>query len=178
VISAREIADTVTRNRSKRTIVDLAERMVHEGIDFEDFFDEVDALPGPLRWYMTWTLSHYVERVGQIGPRDQRRIWQALVDSESPGMRRDLWRALSFVDVDEDIAGHVFEAAIETITASRQATAARAHAMYVARNIARPHAELRRELTLVLEGLSRHESAAIRNRKQSIMREFAPVRRE
>lgn len=172
MIPARDIAILVTRDRSKEKIADLANRMVKRGIDFDEFFDVVDSLDRQVRWYMTWTLSHYVERVRNIGCSAQRRMWMALQSSEDPSMRRDLWRAFSFVDIDEDIAGDVFEAAIETIVSPREPIAARAHAMYVARNIARPYVELRRELTLVLEGLGRKESAAIQTRKKSIIREF------
>ena len=81
-------------------------------------------------------------------------------------------RALSFIEIDDDIAGEVFDAAIEITASPRQPIAVRAHAIFTARNIALPYAELRRELRLTLEATGREESPGIRARSRNVLREL------
>jgi hypothetical protein len=175
VLSPTTIADTLAA-RVARTVVDrLAKRMVKEGIDIGAYLDEVGRRPLPVKWHMTWFLSHYVKRIREVEPKDQSLIRETLVHSDNKSVSRDLWRALSFVDLDEDIAGGVFDAATRLITESKEPIGLRAHAMYVARNIARPYPELRSELLLVLEGLRKDEGAAIRTRSRSSHKELSTV---
>ena len=173
LITPEDIVRMLTRGRTKGTVDRLADRMVTAGVDLAAFFREVDRQPSPLKWHLTWVLSHYVERLGALGPRDQRRIWDALGASPDDSVRRDLWRALSFVtDIDDDIAGAVFDTAVRVVTSSKEPIAIRAHAMFAARNVALPYPELRRELRLVLEALTRDESAAVRARSRNVVREL------
>lgn len=172
MLSPADIADRLISNRTKPGIARLAESIMREGLDIEAYIDEVQKRPLPVRWHMTWLLSHYVERKGSISPQDQLRLWTLLSECGNRSMARDLWRALSFIELDDEIAGDVFDAAVAIIPAPAQPVALRAHAMYAARNIARPWAELRRELILVIEDLPPDESAAIRTRSKAILREF------
>ena len=171
-LSPPELADSLASDRTKRNVERWAGLMAREGIDFEAFFDEMRRRKLPVKWYMTWMLSRFVERNRPGGARAQRLIWQMLGDCENASMRRELWRALSFIEIDDDIAGEVFDAAIEITASPRQPIAVRAHAIFTARNIALPYAELRRELRLTLETTGREESPGIRARSRNVLREL------
>ncbi len=171
-VSPAAIAESLALDRSKRNIARWARLMARRGVDFDAFFDELQERKRPTRWQMTWLLSHYVERNRRDGARAEHRIWQSLTDCNDPGMRRELWRALSFIDVDEDLAGDVFDRAISVIRSPAEPIAVRAHAMFAARNVARPHAPLRRELRLVLEAALAEDSPAIRARSRNVLEEL------
>ena len=171
-VSPADIADSLAGDRTKRNVERWARVMARRGVDFDAFFDELSRRQPPLRWQMTWLLSHYVARNRRDGTRAERRIWKTLTDCGDPGMRRELWRALSFIDVDEDLAGDVFDAAIAVVRSSAEPIAVRAHAMFAARNIARPHPPLRRELRLVLEAALAEDSPAIRARSRNVLDEL------
>ena len=171
-LSPRELADSLASDRTTPNVARWAGLVAREGIDFEGFFDEMRRRKLPVKWYMTWMLSRSVERNRPDGARAQRLIWQMLADCENASMQRELWRALSFVEIDDDIAGEVFDAAIEIAASPRQPIAVRVHAISTARNIALPYAELRRELRLTLEATGREESPGIRARSRNVLREL------
>jgi len=173
ILSAATIADRLARGRTRALMNRLADRMARDGVDVPAFLAEVDIRRFPLKWHLTWLFSHYVERVRRLPAGDQEAVWRHLTDCDHPGIRRDLWRALSFLEtIDEDIAGDVFDHAIEIVRSSKEPIAMRAHAMFAARNIALPYEELRSELGLVLETLRRDESAAVRARSKNMLKEL------
>lgn len=88
----------------------------------------------------------------------------------SVAIRRNVVRLLQDVDVPKGIAGEVFSDCLERIVDPREAIATRAFAIRAAARIAESHAELRRELSLVLkEVLMQPTTPALRNRARKYL---------
>ena len=173
MISAAEIAKELTENRSKQRVNKLVTRIEKEGIDFKEFFEEVDQQSHPTRWYMTWLLTHFVESNPEIGTEQQVLIWNLLKDCTNQSMLRDLWRCMSHIEVNDDISGEVYERAIKTFSSQKQAIAVRGHSLECACNIAKPYPELRDELTMLMRVLLNDESAGIRSKAKNWIKAFS-----
>jgi hypothetical protein len=129
--------------------------MESEGLDFQLFFLEVNRQSLPVKWHMTWLLNHFVEQNPAIGNSNQQLIWEELKLTENPSIQRDLWRMLSFLNIDESHSGEIYDQALALIRSQKFAIAIRVHAMTVAQKIALPYAELRQELIPTISGRKR-----------------------
>lgn len=170
MISPRKIAESLTLDRSKANINKLIASIEKEGLDFNAFFQELKNHPLPTRWYMTWFLTHYAEKnPGEAQPQ-QKLIWDYLKTCDNESMQRDLWRTLSLIKIDDEIAGEVYEYALKTLTSSTKPIAVRAHAMFCAANVAQPYNELKKELMIVLSDFNQERSAGLRARAKNLMK--------
>ena len=83
-------------------------------------------------------------------------------------MQRDLWRAFTFITIDEDLEGEVYDSAVKTTSNAALPIAPRAHAMLCAVNIAMHYPELSEEMLLVLSSFPQEESPGLRNRAKNL----------
>ena len=164
----RALADILEVDRSKQRISELILQLEKEGFAFGEFFEVLPTIKLPVRWYLCWMLTHYVERNPDHGTTHQNLIWETLKACNNDSMRRDLWRTLTFIQISEDLSGEIYDKALSTITSQNYPIAVRAHAMYVAGNIAKPYPELRNELLLILKDFDQEESAGIRSRARNL----------
>lgn len=172
MIAAREIAESLLEDRTKKNVNRLLDRMDVIGVDLYDFLDEVDARPMPVKWYLTWTLTHYFERNPIQDLTLQKALWERTIQNDNPSIDRDYWRAWSFINVNEEIAGEIYESAVVKIMSSKVALAVRAHAMLCAYRIAEPYPELCSELLSILEGLKQDEAPAICSRSRNLSKKL------
>ena len=110
----REIADILAFDRSKKSVNQLILKLEKDGFDFHDFFEVLPSIEFPTRWYMTWMLTHYVERNKEEGTAHQGLIWNVLTQCDNQSMLRDLWRTMSLIEVNEELAVEVYDAATKT----------------------------------------------------------------
>jgi hypothetical protein len=165
-----DIADVLTDDRSKNTVNKLIEIVSKTGLDFNAFFQELENHPLPTKWYMTWFLTHYTEKNPSEAQPQQKLIWEYLKTCNNESMQRDLWRTISFIKIDDEIAGEVYEYALKTFTISTKPIAVRAHAMLCAANVAQPYDELKKELMIVLSDFNLERSAGLRARAKNLMK--------
>jgi len=175
VIDPQEIVEALQQDRSKQAVARLVDRMAREHFNLEDYLALVKKSPSPLNWLMTWTLNHYYEAFPHLPSRQQKLIWTFLQETKHDGIKRDLWRILSCVSLDEDLAGEVFESSLRHIPSQHHPIAVRAHAMKTALNIAQSYPELGQELKLVFELLKDEDSAGIRARAKNYLKEIKKI---
>jgi hypothetical protein len=171
-MSPKEISEILTFDRSKISVDRLILKLEKDGFDFQAFFDELPRIKFPTRWYMTWMLTHYVERNKREGTAHQDLVWSVLKDCDNQSMLRDLWRTMSLIEVKEELAGEVYDASVKATLSSMNAIAVRAHAMFTAANIAMPYPELRIELAMILKGFNEDTSAGLRARARNLIKKL------
>ena len=113
-MSPKEISEILAFDRSKISIHRLILKLEKDGFDFQAFFDQLPSIEFPTRWYMTWMLTHYVERNTEEGTAHQDLIWSVLKECDNQSMLRDLWRTMSLIEVNEELAVEVYDAATKT----------------------------------------------------------------
>ena len=79
-----------------------------------------------------------------------------------------MWRSLTFIDINEAISSEVFNLGLNVIRSQNESIVARAHAMLVLTNIAKPYNELCDELLMVFKSLKNDESAGVRSRVKNL----------
>lgn len=168
MLSPADIAGSLAGDRSSRNMLRLAEQMQHSGVNLREYLEETGRQPLPVRWYLTWTLSHYVEQTREAGAAEQHLLWEFLLSCRHEGMQRDLWRCLSFIDIVEELSGAVYSHAIRITGSAKHPVAVRAHAMLTAYHIARGYPELLNELDMVLTPLKEGEAMSVRARSMRI----------
>jgi len=174
LLTTRDIADALAKDRSKASVARQVERMHREPFDLSVFLQEIPEQELPVRWYLTWTLTHFLEDQPDIGKENVVLIWDLLKACNHNGMERDLWRSLTFVEIHEDLSGEVFDRAIQTLRSPKHAVAVRAHSMLVAFNIARPFEELRQELEECLSIVQQqNDSAGLYARSKNLRKKLA-----
>lgn len=160
MLSTNDIAQALAEDRSKASVMRQVDRMQKEAIDLAVYIQEVPSFDFPIRWYLTWTLSHFTEQNKSLSPEALTKLWELLKTCEHSGMQRDLWRALSFVEIPEDLSAEIFDSALSAMRSPKNAIAVRAHSMFVAFNIAKPYRELRLELAQTLETIEQQNDSA------------------
>ena len=170
MLDCTTIFESLMADRSKQNIAHWVNKMIREGFDPVAFMVQFHAHEPSKSWKLTWLLSHYIE--ASKDDSFQLDIWQVLKTTEHQGIQRDLWRAFSFISINESIAGEVYDKALGLIHSQLYAIAVRAHAMQCAFNIAQTYPELKEELALVLKGISSEDSAGIRSRTKRLLKDL------
>lgn len=155
-------------DRSKANVVFLIEEMMAQGFDWVVFCSALLAAEKKTAWKMGWLLTHYVERNPEDGSKHQALIWDILKNTDSHSLQRDLWRAFTFISIEEDLEGEVYDLAVKTTINAALPIAPRAHAMLCAVQIALRYPELIEEMLLVLSSFPQEDSAGLRSRAKNL----------
>ncbi len=168
MISPSQIDRLLLANRSKSSIESMVRSIETEGLDFQEFFKYIEDVPNNRKWHFTWLLTHLIESNPEVNTADQKLLFEYLKKTSIKGVKRDLWRSLTFIDINEAISGEVFNLGLNVIRSQNESIAARAHAMLVLTNIAKPYNELCDELLMVFKSLKNDESAGVRSRVKNL----------
>lgn len=170
MLVANDIFDSLLADRSKENVSFWVTQMINKGFSPDSLMDLVRKSKPSEGWKITWLLSHYMEATSDGS--FQNGIWKLLQQTKHQGIQRDLWRALSFVKIEESIAGEVYDTASKMITSQMHPIANRAHAMLCAFNISQQYPELQEELKTILLGISPEDSAGIKARAKNILKKL------
>lgn len=171
MIGVAEISESLLQDRTKKNVLHLVDAMETLSVDLDSYLEEIETQKLPVKWYLSWTLTHFIERNPQLELRTQRRLWQMTQACTNPSMARDYWRCWSFLNVHDDLGGEVYEKAVRVVMSSKETLAVRAHAMQCAHRIAAPFPELQAELLSVLDKLD-DEAPAIHARSKMISKKL------
>jgi hypothetical protein len=168
MLSISTIQASLESDRSKQNVLRLVAEMQTQGVVWQEYMDAVSTSESKIAWKMGWLLTHYVEQNKEEGNTWQNLIWPILKNTDSHSLQRDLWRAFTFISIEEDLEGEVYDLAVKTTTNAAIPIAPRAHAMLCAVQIALHYSELMEEMLLVLSSFPQEESAGLRNRAKNL----------
>ena len=173
MIASKDIVQSLSNERSNANIQNLVELIDKEGLNFIEFFAEVDRQKHPVKWHMTWLLKHFIEKHPEVGRSIQLSIWKLLKATSNQSMLRDLWRCMSHIEINDEISEEVYAAATGTFTSQKHAIAVRAHSLECACKIDKPYQELRDGMLLFLKPLKNDDSAGMRSKSKNWLRAFS-----
>lgn len=171
-MTAQDLANALTKNRTKSNVDFLVNEVFANPMNWDTWFEIYRQTSFPVSWYMTWWLSHYIEADQQMGNQYQRRIWDEFNAETQVSIKRDFWKILTRIEINEDLAGLAYERAIKVIAKQNEEVAVRAYAMEVATNISLNWPELAPEVVMILEDLRSDEPASIQVRKNKFLGEM------
>jgi hypothetical protein len=86
------------------------------------------------------------------------------------GTRRNMLRSLASIDIPEKYHGKLFDDCYRWLQSKDELPAVKVHSMQILYNISKREPDLLRELQMIIEELTDHESAAIRSRSKEILK--------
>ena len=172
----RELSLKITEKRTKKNLNQLIEKVLNEGLDWDQYFPTFISLNFPEKWHLTWWLGHYVKADPAPVESRQMLLWETLFPIEHQAINRDLWRILTHLDLNEELVGIVFDEAMKVIPSQKHPAAERAYAMEVVKNITLRIPELKHEVELVFQSLSLEEPASIRARKRMFLKKLQKLK--
>lgn len=171
-MTCKELAQRLAEDRSKASVNKLINEVLTHGLDWENFWSVNTQTKLPAKWYMTWWLANYAEHDALSLESRQEEYWNKLLETEHEGMKRDLWKVLTKITLNDELAGLAFDKALQTIASQKHAVAVRAYAMEVALNVALNYPVLANEVMMILESLSPEEPPSIRARKRMFLKKL------
>ena len=145
------------------------------GTDSEKFeeliklvFTDVPVLPERASWVVTNITEKYPDMIFPY----LNQIISKVNTFKHHSTRRNILRTLASIEIPEKYHGKLFDDCYRWLLSKDELPAVKVHSMQILYNISRKQPDLKRELTLVLEEFSNHESAAIFARSRMLLKKL------
>jgi hypothetical protein len=129
-------------------------------------FEEKHPLPMRASWVATVISDNNPELLYPYIPR----LIEQLRKFKHSGVRRNFLRYFANIEIPEPFIGQLFDDCYYWLMSKEEPPAVKVYSMQIIFNISRNEPDLLRELTLVLEELTNHESAGIRSRCKKLLK--------
>lgn len=112
----------------------------------------------------SWVFTHATEINPAITLSQLKKIVFLLEKSQSVAVKRNICRSLQFLDIPETCQGKVYTLCFAFAANTSEAIAIRAFSLTILFNIALKHTDLVRELTILMQEVSKEDVPAIKSR--------------
>ena len=136
---------------------------------FKELMDLVFTGEPPLPHRASWAVSTVFDKYPEMLTPYLNKVISKIEKFEHPGTRRSLLRCLAEIEIPEHQQGKLFDVCYNWLLSKDEPPAVKVHSMQILINIAKPQPELLREIKLIIEELTDHESAAIRSRSRNLL---------
>jgi hypothetical protein len=132
-------------------------------------FNGASPLPHRASWVVTTISDQYPELLKPY----LKRIVAHIESFDHSGTRRNLLRYIAETDLPDSLKGKLYDVCYRWLQSRLEPPAVKVHCMQILFNISEKEPDLRKELRLILEELTDHESAAIKSRCRKLMKKFS-----
>jgi hypothetical protein len=139
---------------------------------FKELMDLVFESKHPIPMRASWVASIISDAYPDLLLPYVPKIISQLKNFDHTGVRRNFLRYLATIDIPESIAGGLFDDCYNWLLSRDAPPAVKVHSMQIIYNISRNEPDLLKELSLILDELKHHESAAIRSRSNEIRKKI------
>ena len=146
------------------------------GNDLEIFKQLIDILfngVSPLPHRASWVVSTISDNHQELVRPYLKRIVSHIEKFDHSGTRRNLLRYLAGEKIPEALQGKMYDVCYRWLNSRNEPPAVKVHCMQILFNISAKEPDLKKELRLIIEELTEHESAAIKSRSKQLMRKLA-----
>ncbi len=123
-----------------------------------------------LQMRASWVITTIADSKSEMLQPYTERIITNISNFEHSGTRRNLLRYLALIEIPEHHYGEIYDKCFNWLLSKDEPPAVKVHCMQILVNIAEKLPELKREIRLVIEELTDHESAAIRSRSRHLIK--------
>ena len=165
------IREALLAEHSKRQTMKIVRFIGDDPKRFAELMSVFFAGPYRVTQRAAWPISYCIEYHPElVKPYFGRLISLLEVSDDHNAIRRNVARLLQFVDIPRKYKTRVFEACYALVDDPNQPVAVRVFAMSVASKAAQGHAELARELALVIGKYTENGSAGFKARARKILK--------
>jgi len=126
----------------------------------------------PLPQRASWVVSTISDYNPELVRPYLKKIVSHIEKFDHSGIRRNLLRYLAAEKIPEALQGKMYDVCYRWLQSRNEPPAVKVHCMQILFNISAQELDLRKELKLIIEELTDHESSAIKSRSRQLMRKF------
>jgi len=145
------------------------------GNDPELFKQLIDILfngEAPLPHRASWVVTTISDRYPELVRPYLKKIISHIEKFDHSWIRRNLLRCIAEENIPEALQGKLYDVCYCWLQSRLEPPAVKVHCMQILFNISEKEPDLRKELKLIIEELTDHESAAIRSRSRQLMKKL------
>jgi hypothetical protein len=167
-----DIKEQLKREISKINTKYIANYIGNDPELFKELMDLIFEEKDPLPLRASWVASVLSDTYPDLLHSYINKVIAQLKNFKHPGIRRNFLRALANLDIPEQYTGIIYDDCYQWLLSKEEPPAVKVYSMQILFNIAKNEPDLLRELRLVLEGLTDHESAGIRSRTNELLKKI------
>ena len=126
----------------------------------------------PLPHRASWVVSTISDYNPELVRPYLKKIVSHIEKFDHSGIHRNLLRYLAAEKIPEALQGKMYDVCYRWLQSRNEPPAVKVHCMQILFNISAQELDLRKELKLIIEELTDHESSAIKSRSRQLMRKF------
>jgi hypothetical protein len=147
----------------------IAHYVGNDPVLFKELISLVFTGKPPLPMRASWVISGVTDKYPELLKPYLKKIVDNIEKFDHPGTRRNLLRYIAMIQVPESLQGKLFDICYQLLKSRYEPPAVKVHSMQILYNIAKKEPDLKREIRLLIEELTNHESAAIKSRSRQLM---------
>ena len=167
-------------NLSEQLMVENSRRntdyIMHQIGDNPDLFKELmNVLFGEdtlIAYRASWAISSITDISPELMKPYLKKIIVGLEKFDRTGIHRNLLRALAEMDIPKAMQGKLFDICYRWLQSRFEPPAVKVYCMQILFNISKNEPDLLKEIKLIIEELTDHESAAIKSRSKQLMKKL------
>lgn len=167
-----DIAEQLSAELSRRNTDYIANYIGNDPELFKQLMNLVFEGKTPLPLRAAWVVSAVTDKYPKLFNPYLKQVIDRIKTFEHPGIRRNLLRYLSGIELPEEYQGKLFDVCYQYLLSRHEPSAIKVHAMQILANTANYQPDLKHELKLIFEELITHESAAIRSRSKQLIKKL------
>jgi hypothetical protein len=168
-----DLKEQLLAEMSRRNVDYIAHYIGSDPTLFEELMQLVFNGKPPLSLRAAWAVSVVTDKYPELLKPYLKKIVDRFETLEHSGVRRLLLRYFASITIPETLQGKLYDFCYQCLVSRSEPPAVKVHAMQILFNIAQAEPDLKKELKLVIEELSNHESAAIKSRSRQILQRLS-----
>jgi hypothetical protein len=139
---------------------------------FKELLDIMFDSPPPLPHRASWVVTAITDKYPELLKPHLKKIIAHIEQFGHSGIRRNLLRSIAVFDIPKPLQGKLFDMCHRWLHSRFEPPAVKVHCMQILYNISNSEPDLKKELKLIFEELTDHESAAIKSRSKQLLQKL------
>ena len=166
------ISEQLKAEMSKKNMNYIAQYIGNDTERYKQLTDVLFNGAAPLPYRASWVITIIYDRFPElIGPY-LKKIVSHIEEFNHSGIRRNLLRSIAEENIPKSLQGKLYDVCYQWLLSRNEPPAVKVHCMQILFNISEEEPDLKKELKLILEELTDHESAAIKSRSRQLIKKM------
>ena len=166
------ISDQLKAEISRKNTDYIAQYVGNNPELFNQLIDILFNGSSPLPHRASWVVTTISDRYPELVRPYLKKMVSHIEKFDHSGIRRNLLRYIAEENIPKALQGKLYDVCYGWLHSRSEPPAVKVHCMQILFNISEQEPDLRKELKLIIEELTEHESAAIKSRSRQLMRKL------
>jgi len=166
------LSEQLMAENSRRNTDYIAQHIGNNPDLFRDLINVLFGKKPSLSNHASWVVT----AITDLHPEQLKPYLKKIIDRiekfDHTGIHRSLLRSLAKMNIPEALQGKLFDICYRWLQSRVEPPAVKVHCMQILFNLSENEPDLRKEIKLIIEELTDHESAAIKSRSRQLMKKM------